>query len=622
MGGYTIGGGAYNDLWRYNIATNTWTWMKGSNFAGAPGVYGTLMTEAPANTPGNRAVYCHWKDNTGKLWLFGGLSGNGVDIYNDLWRYNPTTNNWAWMGGSNLPNSAGNYGVQCTPTAATVPPARFENRGCYTDPSGNFWLFGGTTNTSGSLTENDLWVYSPVSNQWTWASGNNITNPIGVWGTMGVPTPANHPNGRFGNVMWGDGAGHLYFYGGSSNPFNSPYNDMWRFTISCGSLVSVQVTTSTSTTICAGDCSNVSATATSGTPPYTYAWTPNIGSGAGPYSVCPSSTTTYTVNVTDAAGTSATSTTTITVNPLPTATLAPGGTVAICGTNGIMLNANVGSNLTYAWYLNSVVITGATTDNYFATVAGDYQVLITDVTTGCSAWTPVTTVVVSPPFAVTVTPTGGMCNSGIIVIGYLGQPIILSADATGAVSYLWSNNATTQSISVNTSGIYTVVVTDANGCTGTGTDTISAAVNVSCGHNGDKVILCHVPPGNPGNPQTICVAASAIPSHLANHPGDCVGPCSLYYAPRYSSVINTIKEVGFYAEAYPNPFSHGFALHLITAPDELVTVNIYDVTGRMIESYIDVNEQTQIGTKLAAGTYAADVIQGENHQMLHLVKVN
>ena len=30
-----------SDLWRYNIATNTWTWMKGPNLANQPGVYGT-----------------------------------------------------------------------------------------------------------------------------------------------------------------------------------------------------------------------------------------------------------------------------------------------------------------------------------------------------------------------------------------------------------------------------------------------------------------------------------------------------------------------------------------------------------------------------------------------------
>jgi len=41
---------------------------------------------------------------------------------------------------------------------------------------------------------------------------------------------------------------------------------------------------------------------------------------------------------------------------------------------------------------------------------------------------------------------------------------------------------------------------------------------------GDKVCLCHVPPGNPGNAHTICVGAPAVNAHL-NH-GDSLGECS------------------------------------------------------------------------------------------------
>ena len=40
-----------------------------------------------------------------------------------------------------------------------------------------------------------------------------------------------------------------------------------------------------------------------------------------------------------------------------------------------------------------------------------------------------------------------------------------------------------------------------------------------------KIIICHCPPGNPGNCHTIRVNESAVPAHLANHPGDHLGPC-------------------------------------------------------------------------------------------------
>lgn len=40
----------------------------------------------------------------------------------------------------------------------------------------------------------------------------------------------------------------------------------------------------------------------------------------------------------------------------------------------------------------------------------------------------------------------------------------------------------------------------------------------------DKVTICHYPPGNPGNAQTITVGAPAVAAHVAEH-GDTIGPC-------------------------------------------------------------------------------------------------
>ena len=41
-----------------------------------------------------------------------------------------------------------------------------------------------------------------------------------------------------------------------------------------------------------------------------------------------------------------------------------------------------------------------------------------------------------------------------------------------------------------------------------------------------KTTICHVPPGNPDNPQTITIDDSAVQTHLTNHPGDSLGPCA------------------------------------------------------------------------------------------------
>jgi hypothetical protein len=45
---------------------------------------------------------------------------------------------------------------------------------------------------------------------------------------------------------------------------------------------------------------------------------------------------------------------------------------------------------------------------------------------------------------------------------------------------------------------------------------------VQCGKN--KVYVCHVPPGNPDNEHTICIARPAVPVHIAR--GSYLGACS------------------------------------------------------------------------------------------------
>lgn len=45
----------------------------------------------------------------------------------------------------------------------------------------------------------------------------------------------------------------------------------------------------------------------------------------------------------------------------------------------------------------------------------------------------------------------------------------------------------------------------------------------ACG--GKKVLICHIPPGNPANMHEICVGEPAVAPHIKNH-GDYVGACA------------------------------------------------------------------------------------------------
>ena len=41
----------------------------------------------------------------------------------------------------------------------------------------------------------------------------------------------------------------------------------------------------------------------------------------------------------------------------------------------------------------------------------------------------------------------------------------------------------------------------------------------------EKVTICHRPPGNPSNGQTLTLPQSGADAHLRNHSGDSLGPC-------------------------------------------------------------------------------------------------
>jgi N-acetylneuraminic acid mutarotase len=154
-------------------------------------------------------------------------------------RLGAQTNEWAWVGGSNLPYQPGVYGTLGVPAPGNVPGARAVPA-TWTDANGNFWLFGGYVNVAANNVPgdlNDLWKYTPSTGEWTWMSGSNTTNQPGVYGTLGVPAPANVPGPRGGAVTWTDASGNLWLYGGSQTEFIpavSEFGDLWKYTPSTG----------------------------------------------------------------------------------------------------------------------------------------------------------------------------------------------------------------------------------------------------------------------------------------------------------------------------------------------------------------------------------------------------
>jgi hypothetical protein len=250
--GYDSAGnpGNLNDLWKYAPSTGEWTWVGGSSTVPVciadcenPGVYGTLGQPAATNIPGGRSGAVTWTDATGNLWLFGGSGADGFGnggILNDLWKYTPSTGEWTWMGGSNDVGLSGAvdgvYGTLGMPAAGNVPGSR-DLSVSWLDSNGNLWLLGGWFAYGGYEWGdcNDLWEYTPANGEWTWMGGTQVPlvySSVGVYGTLGQPSPNNTPGARYSAVGWTDANGDLWLFGGcglSSNVTGGLLNDLWEY---------------------------------------------------------------------------------------------------------------------------------------------------------------------------------------------------------------------------------------------------------------------------------------------------------------------------------------------------------------------------------------------------------
>lgn len=175
---------------------------------------------------------------------------------------------------------------------------------------------------------------------------------------------------------------------------------------------------------------------------------------------------TVTLKVTDRAGNVSTCTSTVTVAP---AAIIVAGQTTVCQGQTVTLTANQGDS--YQWLKDGVIIPGANSQSYVATVTGNYSVTVTNAggCSGTSAETPVT---------VNLNPTVNVTPSGNASLCPPSGKVVLSASTSSI--YQWKLNgsnisgATQQSYTATAAGTYSVQVIDLFGCSAT-----SSTISVS-----------------------------------------------------------------------------------------------------------------------------------------------
>jgi N-acetylneuraminic acid mutarotase len=149
------------------------------------------------------------------------------------------TDVWTWAAGSEFVNAAGAYGTQGTAAPGNTPGARREAVS-WTDPSGNFWLFGGNgVGNVGMLS--DVWEYSPTGREWIWQGGSQTPGVAASSTAPGAAAASNTPGAREGSAKWTDAAGNLWLFGGDDLTSKGAidFADLWYFSPTSGQWIFV-----------------------------------------------------------------------------------------------------------------------------------------------------------------------------------------------------------------------------------------------------------------------------------------------------------------------------------------------------------------------------------------------
>ncbi|MCB0698553.1 MAG: T9SS type A sorting domain-containing protein [Chitinophagales bacterium] len=521
---------------------------------------------------------------------------------------NPVSTNFTWN------TTSANWGVNPVVIRATdtytetkddtvfyiinTPPVFTTSQSDVTITAGQTFTYVVGTNDADIPQGDEVDVESATLPSWL----SIVDNNNGTWTISGTPVIADSGE-HFVNIEIEDEANH--FRGTHCG------NATQSFKIT---VLPCAITSSASVTdvACNGDATGaVDLTVNNATPPVSYAWSNSAtsedlsGVAAG----------TYSVYITDNNGCMDSATATV-GEPSALAT-SVSGTNNVCngGTSGAVdLTVSGGTpGYSYSWS-NS-----ATTEDISGLAAGSYSVTVTDAN-GCTAtdgYTVTEPTAITASISVSPSPTIAGHSANTIYLGYGAQSVTLTASAGGGTpgySYSWSNSATTAATTVSptTTTTYTCTITDANGCTHTVSQQINV-VDARCGNNNNKVLVCHISPGN-GKQNNICISSNAVATHLAH--GCYVGPCGANKAGRNQAEeqgVISLEEIAEQTELniYPNPNTGSFTVEL--PMKEAAQIVVTSLSGQVVYNQtVEGLNKLSVDLNTASGIYLVHVTQGHD----------
>ncbi len=309
----------------------------------------------------------------------------------------------------------------------------------------------------------------------------------------------------------------------------------------------------------------------------------------------------YSVQVTDANGCTGTDAINVDIYAVPTVAL--GNDTTLCGP--LTLNAG-NSGSTYLWSDNSSGQTLA------ASISGTYSVVVTTVN-GCTG----TDAIDVTSLALPVVTLGADINQ-------CGGSVMLDAQNAGS-TFVWSTNATSQTITVTTSGSYNVQVAAVNGCSAS--DTINVVINnvdtsitpgfgsftANASGAGYQWIDC----GNGNTPVSGATAQTFIPSANGTYAvvvtqNSCTDTSGCYSVQNVGIGENNDVQISM----YPNPVDEQMTINVPSGG----VIQIYSTTGDVVLAQNVFAGKNTINTEvLSAGMYVVRFITDQGTSSRRLI---
>ena len=179
----------------------------------------------------------------------------------------------------------------------------------------------------------------------------------------------------------------------------------------------------------------------------------------------------------------------------------------------------------------------------------------------------------------------------------------------GELTYFWNTGDTTPTITEcpEYTSTYTLYVSDASGCQTAEVSVDITAIDVHCGKNDDKVLVCH-------NGNTICISHEDVIDHLSH--GDHLGECIDEIYEKSASIPPFEEEISI----YPNPFDEQL---FINAHAESLEIYLHNAVGILVKkkNIEKVNGEIRINVKgLTPGVYYLKLLAGDQQSVTKLLK--